>query len=66
MADQLGKPVGIVGHLDALGHPGLGLLCFVQDEALALDERPLDPTFSAEHVEALAILPRSVEKRKDR
>src|SRR5271154_3845491 len=43
---------------------GLGFSPFrsMHDEALAVDQRPLDRQLGAEHVEALAVLARSVEE----
>src|SRR5262249_11760678 len=62
LADGLGQPAGVVGHLDALDDLRLGKPLDVQHRVLALDLLPLEADPAGRYVEALAVLPGRVEQ----
>ena len=59
------QPLGVVGHFDLLRDLRLRQLRRVHHERLVFDERPFEGFLRAIDIDALAILPRGVEKRAD-
>ena len=62
LADRLGQPAGIVGHLDALWDLRLRQPLRVNDGIFALDLLPLEALLAAGRVETLAVLPGCIEQ----
>lgn len=60
--DFIGKKMGVVRALDALGNLGLGLAGSVDDELLSFDERPFHAFFIAVDFDGLAVLAGDIEE----